>query len=212
MSAVVVPDLSTLCLRVISSHAYDVHRLPSSLTFLPQGQAHALVNRLPQGRWGHPGVLAQFVDSSVSSLHLAESSAFPIDLLLSHGFLGNDVFPQLDNLSCRGAPAASLTDHGLAHLAHSLWAQQRLTCLDLSCCPGITTKGVALLVHLSVLTRLDLSGRCGLTISYLPNECPLLSQSLSVSNALVAGAWCCTRGHGRWPRKRQETATCHGPA
>jgi hypothetical protein len=151
-----VPDLSSLCLRSLSTPEYDPHRVPGSLAFLPRDQAHVLSHTLPPSRWGDPGVLAQFVGSSLTSLHLPASSAFPVDLLLAHGFLG-EVFPFLDSLSCRGT--TSLTDNGLAHLALSPWAVARLTNLDMSQCPGVTARGVALLVHLPALLRLDLSCR-----------------------------------------------------
>ena len=151
-----VPDLSSLCLRSLSSFEYDPHRVPGSLAFLPRDQAHVLSHTLPPSRWGDPGVLAQFVGSSLTSLHLPASSAFPVDLLLAHGFLGDEVFPHLESLSLRGS---SLTDNGLAHLALSPWAVARLTNLDVSQCPGVTARGVALLVHLPALLRLDLSCR-----------------------------------------------------
>ena len=96
-------SLSSLCLTVIKSSSYDAYRTPSSLVYLPSDQVEYLIQHT-EARWKTPGFLSQFIGCNVDTLSIRNMDseiALSVDLLLSHGILGDILFPYLTRLTMR---------------------------------------------------------------------------------------------------------------
>ena len=109
-------SLSSLCLAVIKSSSYDAYRTPCSLIYLPSDQVEYLIQHT-EARWNKPGFLSQFIGSNVDSLSIRcmDFETLSVDLLLSHGILGDILFPYLTRLTLRNN--GRLSSYGMACLA-----------------------------------------------------------------------------------------------
>ena len=103
-------SLSTLCLAVLKTSSLP----PSSLMYLPSSQVEFLLQH-EEARWNQPGFLASFIGCNVDSLSIRcmDFETISVDLLLSHGILGDVLFPYLTRLTIRNSPR--LTSYGMTY-------------------------------------------------------------------------------------------------